>query len=160
MNYFQFLIRYQLLFIFFSACFVVYKYILVTLIIIIFCNILLIYLSMRLKYEHLSSSLLFAVLTDCYSMVLLSAILALVMTTSGVDWSSHGHALSSLFQVVIKIRPVPAVTRYGSLVFPDWESGFWFEREVARKRLQPSSIRLMDNEQVSRYDKVKRRPDY
>lgn len=50
-------------------------------------------------------------------------------------------------EVVIKIRPVPAVTRYGSLVFPDWESGFWFEREVARKRLQPSSIRLMDNEQ-------------
>ncbi|KAJ0177400.1 hypothetical protein K1T71_007409 [Dendrolimus kikuchii] len=50
-------------------------------------------------------------------------------------------------EVVLKIRPLPAVTRYGSLVFPDWESGFRFEREVAKLRLQPSSIRLMDNEQ-------------
>ncbi|XP_075973855.1 alkyldihydroxyacetonephosphate synthase [Anticarsia gemmatalis] len=50
-------------------------------------------------------------------------------------------------EVVIKIRPLPPVVRYGSLVFPDFESGFWFEREVARQRLQPSSIRLMDNEQ-------------
>lgn len=50
-------------------------------------------------------------------------------------------------EVTIKIRPLPPVVRYGSLVFPDWESGFYFEREVARRRLQPSSIRLMDNEQ-------------
>ncbi|XP_063825120.1 alkyldihydroxyacetonephosphate synthase [Ostrinia nubilalis] len=50
-------------------------------------------------------------------------------------------------EVTLKIRPIPAVTRYGSLVFPDWESGFHFEWEVARQRLQPSSIRLMDNEQ-------------
>lgn len=50
-------------------------------------------------------------------------------------------------EVVLKIRPLPPVVHYGSLVFPDWESGFWFEREVARQRLQPSSIRLMDNEQ-------------
>ncbi|KAM3959174.1 alkyldihydroxyacetonephosphate synthase [Aphomia sociella] len=50
-------------------------------------------------------------------------------------------------EVIIKIRPLPPVVRYGSLVFPDWESGFNFEREVARQRLQPSSIRLMDNEQ-------------
>ncbi|XP_026729119.1 alkyldihydroxyacetonephosphate synthase [Trichoplusia ni] len=50
-------------------------------------------------------------------------------------------------EVTLKIRPLPPVVRYGSLVFPDWESGFHFEREVARQRLQPSSIRLMDNEQ-------------
>ncbi|KAG6448969.1 hypothetical protein O3G_MSEX005815 [Manduca sexta] len=50
-------------------------------------------------------------------------------------------------EVTIKIRPLPEVTQYGSLVFPDWDSGFYFEREVAKKRLQPSSIRLMDNEQ-------------
>ncbi|CAB3251985.1 unnamed protein product [Arctia plantaginis] len=50
-------------------------------------------------------------------------------------------------EVVIKIRPLPPVVCYGSLVFPNWESGFYFEREVARQRLQPSSIRLMDNEQ-------------
>lgn len=50
--------------------------------------------------------------------------------------------------MTLKIRPLPPVTRYGSLVFPDWDAGFHFERQVARERLQPSSIRLMDNEQV------------
>ncbi|XP_047995199.1 alkyldihydroxyacetonephosphate synthase [Leguminivora glycinivorella] len=50
-------------------------------------------------------------------------------------------------EVTIKVRPLPAVTRYGSLVFPAWENGVAFEREVAEKRLQPSSIRLMDNDQ-------------
>ncbi|KAJ2939722.1 hypothetical protein O0L34_g17915 [Tuta absoluta] len=50
-------------------------------------------------------------------------------------------------EVTLKIRPLPPVVRYGSLVFPDWDSGFYFEREVAKQRLQPASIRLMDNEQ-------------
>ncbi|XP_013171910.1 PREDICTED: alkyldihydroxyacetonephosphate synthase [Papilio xuthus] len=69
----------------------------------------------------------------------------------GPDWEhvvmgSEG-CLGVVTEVTLKIRPLPAVVRYGSLVFPDWESGFKFEREVARQRLQPSSIRLMDNEQ-------------
>ncbi|XP_063619011.1 alkyldihydroxyacetonephosphate synthase [Cydia splendana] len=50
-------------------------------------------------------------------------------------------------EVTIKVRPLPPVTSYGSLVFPAWENGVAFEREVAEKRLQPSSIRLMDNDQ-------------
>lgn len=50
-------------------------------------------------------------------------------------------------EVTIKVRPLPPVTRYGSLVFPAWERGVAFEREVAERRLQPSSIRLMDNDQ-------------
>ncbi|XP_060802916.1 alkyldihydroxyacetonephosphate synthase [Amyelois transitella] len=69
----------------------------------------------------------------------------------GPEWEhvvmgSEG-CLGVVTEVTIKIRPLPPVVRYGSLVFPDWESGFHFEREVARQRLQPSSIRLMDNEQ-------------
>ncbi|XP_026324874.1 alkyldihydroxyacetonephosphate synthase [Hyposmocoma kahamanoa] len=69
----------------------------------------------------------------------------------GPDWEhvimgSEG-CFGVITEVTIKIRPLPPITRYGSLVFPDWESGFYFEREVARQRLQPSSIRLMDNEQ-------------
>ncbi|XP_045448843.1 alkyldihydroxyacetonephosphate synthase [Melitaea cinxia] len=69
----------------------------------------------------------------------------------GPDWEhvvmgSEG-CLGVVTEVTLKIRPLPPVVRYGSLVFPDWESGFYFEREVARQRLQPSSIRLMDNEQ-------------
>ncbi|CAH2106121.1 unnamed protein product [Euphydryas editha] len=69
----------------------------------------------------------------------------------GPEWEhvimgSEG-CLGVVTEVTLKIRPLPPVVRYGSLVFPDWESGFYFEREVARQRLQPSSIRLMDNEQ-------------
>ncbi|KAI8436224.1 hypothetical protein MSG28_004291 [Choristoneura fumiferana] len=50
-------------------------------------------------------------------------------------------------EVTLKVRPLPPVTRYGSLVFPGWEAGVRFEREVAELRLQPASIRLMDNDQ-------------
>ncbi|XP_046739151.1 alkyldihydroxyacetonephosphate synthase [Diprion similis] len=55
--------------------------------------------------------------------------------------------LGVITQVVLKVRPVPAITKYGSVVFPDFESGLRAMREVARQRCQPASIRLMDNEQ-------------
>uniref|UniRef100_A0AAG5CSL8 Alkylglycerone-phosphate synthase n=1 Tax=Anopheles atroparvus TaxID=41427 RepID=A0AAG5CSL8_ANOAO len=55
--------------------------------------------------------------------------------------------LGVVTEVVIKIRPLPAVRRYGSLVFPDFGAGVRCLREVARERLQPASIRLIDNEQ-------------
>ena len=54
---------------------------------------------------------------------------------------------SVITEVVIKIRPLPQVKRYGSLVFPDFGSGIRCLREVARERMQPASIRLIDNEQ-------------
>lgn len=50
-------------------------------------------------------------------------------------------------EVVIKVRPLPPIKRYGSLLFPDFESGVKFMREVARRRCQPASVRLIDNEQ-------------
>ncbi|XP_058813417.1 alkyldihydroxyacetonephosphate synthase-like [Topomyia yanbarensis] len=48
-------------------------------------------------------------------------------------------------EAVVKIRHLPEVRRYESLVFSDLETGVSFLREVAEKRLQPSSIRLLDN---------------
>lgn len=56
-------------------------------------------------------------------------------------------SLGVVTEVVLKIRPLPKVTRYGSIVFPDFGSGVKCMREVARQRCQPSSIRLIDNEQ-------------
>ena len=50
-------------------------------------------------------------------------------------------------EVSLKIRRLPPVKHYGSIVFPDFESGVNFMREVANQKIQPSSIRLMDNEQ-------------
>ncbi|KAL3272801.1 hypothetical protein HHI36_014261 [Cryptolaemus montrouzieri] len=50
-------------------------------------------------------------------------------------------------EVILKIRPLPKYRKYGSIVFPDFESGVKTMREVARRRCQPASIRLLDNEQ-------------
>lgn len=55
--------------------------------------------------------------------------------------------LGVVTEVLIKIRPLPAIKKYGSLVFPNFESGVRCVREIAKKRCQPASIRLMDNEQ-------------
>ncbi|XP_046403429.1 alkyldihydroxyacetonephosphate synthase [Ischnura elegans] len=55
--------------------------------------------------------------------------------------------LGVITEVVMKIRPLPKCKKYGSIVFPDFEYGVQCMREVAKKRCQPASIRLMDNEQ-------------
>lgn len=55
--------------------------------------------------------------------------------------------LGVITEVAIKIRPLPECRKYGSVVFPDFESGFKFMREVALRRAQPASVRLIDNEQ-------------
>jgi len=53
--------------------------------------------------------------------------------------------LGVVTEVIMKIRPVPACRKYGSLVFPDFTSGTSCLREVAKHRCSPASIRLMDN---------------
>ncbi|XP_055377747.1 alkyldihydroxyacetonephosphate synthase isoform X2 [Condylostylus longicornis] len=55
--------------------------------------------------------------------------------------------LGVVTKVILKVRPLPPVKRYGSLVFPNFEDGIKFMREVAERRCQPASVRLMDNEQ-------------
>lgn len=57
--------------------------------------------------------------------------------------------LGVVTEVLIKVRPLPPVKKYGSLVFPDFESGVRCLREIAKKRCQPASIRLIDNEQFA-----------
>ncbi|KAL9693838.1 hypothetical protein quinque_013123 [Culex quinquefasciatus] len=63
-----------------------------------------------------------------------------------VIFGSEG-TLGVITEAVIKVRSLPEVRRYGSLVFRDFETGVGFLREIAAKRLQPASIRLMDNMQ-------------
>ncbi|CRK94614.1 CLUMA_CG008114, isoform A [Clunio marinus] len=57
--------------------------------------------------------------------------------------------LGVVTEVMVKVRPLPPVKRYGSLVFPDLSSGIKCLREIAKRRCQPASIRLMDNEQFA-----------
>ena len=53
--------------------------------------------------------------------------------------------LGLITKAVIKIHPKPEVTRYGSLVFPDMETGTRYLYELAHSGVLPASIRLVDN---------------
>lgn len=55
--------------------------------------------------------------------------------------------LGVITEVTLRIRPLPEVRRYGSIVFPSFEPAVAFLREVARHQIFPASIRLMDNMQ-------------
>lgn len=55
--------------------------------------------------------------------------------------------LGVMTEAVLKIRPLPECRKFGSIVFPDFESGVACFREIARNRCAPASIRLMDNMQ-------------
>ena len=48
-------------------------------------------------------------------------------------------------ECVMRIRPIPPVKRYGSIIFYDFESGIKFMEEMARHRIWPASCRLVDN---------------
>lgn len=55
--------------------------------------------------------------------------------------------LGVVTEVTMKIRPIPDCRKYGSIIFPNFESGVACLHEIARQRVAPASIRLMDNEQ-------------
>ena len=50
-------------------------------------------------------------------------------------------------EAVIKIRKVPEIRKYGSILFHDFELGIKFMEYVGRSGIWPASIRLMDNVQ-------------
>ncbi|XP_065340541.1 alkyldihydroxyacetonephosphate synthase, peroxisomal [Cloeon dipterum] len=68
--------------------------------------------------------------------------------------------LGVITEVVLKIRPLPACKKYGSIIFPDFESGVNCMREIAKKRCQPASIRLVDNEQFKFGQALKAEPSF
>jgi len=55
--------------------------------------------------------------------------------------------LGLITRAVIRIHPMPEVTKYGSLVFPSFEQGTKFLYELSRTNFVPASIRLVDNTQ-------------
>ena len=48
-------------------------------------------------------------------------------------------------EAVLRIRPIPQVKKFGSIIFPDFENGIRFMDEMAKARIFPASIRLLDN---------------
>lgn len=57
--------------------------------------------------------------------------------------------LGVITDATLKIRPVPQCVKYGSVVFPTFDDGIRFMREVAKQKCPPASIRLLDNEQFT-----------
>src|SRR5688500_11962082 len=67
----------------------------------------------------------------------------------GFDWrrlifGSEG-TLAIVTSAIVKLFPLPEVQRYGSLLFPTFEDGFGFMRDLARESSLPASVRLVDN---------------
>jgi len=68
---------------------------------------------------------------------------------TGLALGSEG-CLGVVTSAVVRVRPLPEVTEYQSVAFPDWASGTAWMREIARlpAALRPASCRLMDNKQL------------
>jgi alkyldihydroxyacetonephosphate synthase len=67
-------------------------------------------------------------------------------------------ALGIITDVVVKVKKVPTARAYGSVVFPSFTAGVAFMRELAAKQAQPSSVRLVDNEQFQFGQALKAKP--
>ncbi len=48
-------------------------------------------------------------------------------------------------EAIIRIRPVPEVQEFGSVVFPNFDIGIKFMEEMSKQKMYPSSLRLVDN---------------
>ena len=57
----------------------------------------------------------------------------------------HEGNLGVITEAIIRIRPVPEVSEFGSVVFPNFEVGIKFMEEMAKQKMYPSSLRLVDN---------------
>uniref|UniRef100_A0A183C7J5 Alkylglycerone-phosphate synthase n=1 Tax=Globodera pallida TaxID=36090 RepID=A0A183C7J5_GLOPA len=55
--------------------------------------------------------------------------------------------LGVIVRATIKIFPVPDIRRFDSILFPNFEAGVCFMRQVASLKCQPASLRLVDNQQ-------------
>lgn len=63
-----------------------------------------------------------------------------------VVMGSEGN-LGIITQAVIKVKPIPEKREFGSILFPDFETGTKFMTEMAKLPRYPTSIRLVDNTQ-------------
>jgi len=68
----------------------------------------------------------------------------------GLILGSEG-CLGVVTSAVVRVRPLPEVVEYQSVVFPDWQTGAAWMREVARlpAAARPTSCRLMDSQQLA-----------
>ena len=63
-----------------------------------------------------------------------------------VVMGSEGN-IGIICDAVIKVKKLPQVQIYDSILFPDWETGIQFMHAVAMTNKYPTSIRMIDNTQ-------------
>jgi alkyldihydroxyacetonephosphate synthase len=59
----------------------------------------------------------------------------------------HEGNFGVITEAVLRVRPLPEIKEYSSIVFPDFEIGIKFMDDIARNRCWPASIRVVDNNQ-------------
>jgi alkyldihydroxyacetonephosphate synthase len=82
--------------------------------------------------------------------------------STGVDprrcfFGSEGN-LGVITSAVVKIFRLPEVERFGSVLFPTFSHGVKFMYELARSRIVPASVRLVDNMQFQFGQSLKAKP--
>ena len=79
------------------------------------------------------------------------------MRPQNILFGSEGN-LGLITKAVIRIHKQPEVTRYGSIVFPNFETGVKFLYELSQTGVFPASIRLLDNVQFRFGSALKPKP--
>ena len=59
----------------------------------------------------------------------------------------HEGNLGVITECIIRVKKAPEVAIFNALIFPDFEIGQKFMEEMAKQKIYPSSLRLMDNVQ-------------
>ena len=67
--------------------------------------------------------------------------------------------LGVVTECVVRVKKLPAAQVYGSVLFPDFESGVACMHEVANRKVAPASIRLIDNSQFQFGQALKSKDD-
>jgi len=74
-------------------------------------------------------------------------------TSHGIDpealWFGSEGTLGVITEAVVRLHRLPEVQRYGSIAFPDFESGVNFLYALTRRGDLPASVRLVDNDQLA-----------
>lgn len=56
-------------------------------------------------------------------------------------------SLGIITSAIVKVFPLPTIQKYGSLLFPTFEAGFKFMKQLTSCGMVPASVRLVDNTQ-------------
>ena len=59
----------------------------------------------------------------------------------------HEGNFGLITEAIVKVKPIPQVKKFGSILFPDFELGIKFMEEVGKSGNWAASMRLLDNTQ-------------